>query len=559
MLLKEVILEDFMSYEYARVPLRPGLNVITGPNGSGKSSILLGISVALGQTYTERSRKLADLIRRGAEAARISIIFDNSPKEGRRPIPFNNTDDFVISRYIKSDGSNWFEAGRREVSKLELTSILGRFGINPNDSLIIMHQNMIENFSSSTPQQVLALFEDAVGLSPLRRSLLEAKKRLDEIKGPNPEEIESGKRNLAYWAALHEKYQKKLELKRRLDQLEGEMAWLKVEEAKRALDGYAERLKKVESEVRRHTSEKSELENRLNEIKERLVKTKEIDEIDSLVELAFKAGVETELIREMKENASDIRSRVSKLSSEVEQLMSEASKWPRPERLRDEEEILRDRKEAEAVLATLSEVDEGVEKGYEHVSAELDELLRKAKEVEENKKAVLQEISYREKLWIEGVRKLVDEVGEGYKYVLSQVEGAGYLKLTGVKEGGDPEEAGLELYAGFRGTNPVKLNPFTHSGGERSVAIMAFLISLQQHVLSPIRAVDEFDVHMDPSNKEAISRVLISELSKKSNVEYIYITPGPLPPLPAGVHVLLVQKVEGKSSVSEAERVGGQG
>ena len=35
-----------MSYEYGRVPLGPGLNIVTGPNGSGKSSILLGISVA---------------------------------------------------------------------------------------------------------------------------------------------------------------------------------------------------------------------------------------------------------------------------------------------------------------------------------------------------------------------------------------------------------------------------------------------------------------------------------------------------------------------------------
>ena len=48
-LVKEVILENFMSYKYARIPLAPGINVITGPNGSGKSSILLGFAVALGR------------------------------------------------------------------------------------------------------------------------------------------------------------------------------------------------------------------------------------------------------------------------------------------------------------------------------------------------------------------------------------------------------------------------------------------------------------------------------------------------------------------------------
>jgi len=74
MLIREVILENFMSYEYARIPLREGVNVVCGPNGSGKSSLLLGICVALGDTYTERSKKLSDLIRWGAESAAPSPL-----------------------------------------------------------------------------------------------------------------------------------------------------------------------------------------------------------------------------------------------------------------------------------------------------------------------------------------------------------------------------------------------------------------------------------------------------------------------------------------------------
>ena len=83
MLIREIILENFMSYEYARIPLKPGLNVICGPNGAGKSSILLAISVALGQSYTERSRKLSDLIRWGKDSARVTLVFDNTPVKGR--------------------------------------------------------------------------------------------------------------------------------------------------------------------------------------------------------------------------------------------------------------------------------------------------------------------------------------------------------------------------------------------------------------------------------------------------------------------------------------------
>ena len=42
MLIQEVILENFMSYEYARVPFKQGVNVIGGPNGAGKSSLAAG-------------------------------------------------------------------------------------------------------------------------------------------------------------------------------------------------------------------------------------------------------------------------------------------------------------------------------------------------------------------------------------------------------------------------------------------------------------------------------------------------------------------------------------
>jgi chromosome segregation ATPase len=86
MLIQEVILENFMSYEYARVPFKQGVNIIGGPNGAGKSSLLLAISVGLGQTYTERSRKLSDLIRWGKDQARVTLILDNSKQSSKRPV-----------------------------------------------------------------------------------------------------------------------------------------------------------------------------------------------------------------------------------------------------------------------------------------------------------------------------------------------------------------------------------------------------------------------------------------------------------------------------------------
>ena len=176
--IKEIILENFMSYKYARVPFKPGLNLINGPNGAGKSSILLALSVALGQSHTERSRKLSDLIRRGEDMARVSVVFDNSPVDGKRPIPEADTDSFTLSRYLREDGNYWHEANYETVTKEEVKRILSQLSINPENMLIVMHQGMIDVFGAIDSQERLKTVEEAVGLSEYREKIIEARKNL---------------------------------------------------------------------------------------------------------------------------------------------------------------------------------------------------------------------------------------------------------------------------------------------------------------------------------------------------------------------------------------------
>src|SRR3972149_594980 len=109
MLIQEVILENFMSYEYARVPFNSGVNVIGGPNGAGKSSLLLAISVALVQSYTERSRKLSDLIRWGKDKARVTLILVNGKRGGNRPVGRYSKDQLFLTRVLRRGGQYWFE------------------------------------------------------------------------------------------------------------------------------------------------------------------------------------------------------------------------------------------------------------------------------------------------------------------------------------------------------------------------------------------------------------------------------------------------------------------
>ena len=112
----------------------------------------------------------------------------------------------------------------------------------------------------------------------------------------------------------------------------------------------------------------------------------------------------------------------------------------------------------------------------------------------------------------------------------------------------DIEEAGLDLYVGFKGAQQSKLDPYTHSGGERSTTVMAFLLSLQQNILSPFRAVDEFDLHMDPKNREIVSDFIVSTL-KESEDQYIIITPSQVTFTERDIHIIMVHKTEGISRI----------
>ena len=96
----------------------------------------------------------------------------------------------------------------------------------------------------------------------------------------------------------------------------------------------------------------------------------------------------------------------------------------------------------------------------------------------------------------------------------------------------------------------MALDAYTQSGGERTTATMSFLLALQQHVRSPFRAVDEYDIHMDPKNREVIARMLLSMI-EDTTAQYIVITPSQITFAQQNANIVTVQNVEGKSIVRE--------
>ncbi|MGB9683846.1 MAG: AAA family ATPase [Candidatus Bathyarchaeales archaeon] len=638
MLIQEVILENFMSYEYARVPFKSGVNVVCGPNGAGKSSLLLAISVALGQSYTERSRKLSDLIRWGKDQARITLILDNTKKGGKRPVSKFNKDQIFLTRVLRRDGKYWFELENRAATKQDVERLLAKLGVDPDNMLIIMHQNMVEQFTVLSPQEKLRMVEAAVGLEFYRENVLQAQKKLTRILSQEEsisKLLESAEQTLNYWREQYDRFQEKKQLMAKRRFLERELAWAEVNRREgivKGLEANREKelalLRQIEREAKTAEEQlqiqQSQLEKLKGEWKRSLNETISLERekagSQATISLCEQLLVEASIIENkayggeqhlkllksesLKELIKSSRQKISKLDGELNRKLSETKVFeeqmekvgsqildtrvklallqyrmentktnverlegeikdaktqmdmavkkaeetgPRIAVVKNVGEILDEIRVTDGHLAALAGVSEDVERMYESYSKLYIELKEKAQLVAENREKALEEVKARMQAWRTVIQSLLDRVNPEYQKILGQSQAVGEVKLVNEH---DIEAAGLEILVGFKGGKPVPLNAYTQSGGERTTATMSFLLALQQHVRSPFRAVDEYDVHMDPKNREVIAQMLISTV-KNANAQYVVITPSQVTFTEDKVNIITVQNIEGKSIIKE--------
>ena len=640
MLIQEVILENFMSYDYARVPFKQGVNVICGPNGSGKSSLLLAISVALGQSYTERSRKLSNLIRWGKDQARVTLILDNTKKGDNRPVPKINKDQIFLTRVLRKDGQYWFELENKAANKQDLQRLLSKLGVEPDNILIIMHQNMVEQFTILPPVEKLTMVEAAVGLQPYRENVTQAQKKLTRTLSQEDsigKLLETAQQTLNYWREQYDRYQQKKQLQTKQRFLEREILWAETAKREAIVENLqTEKTKKqsilatIEKETtntntqltnnqterdwlknesknildQRMTFEQQKARNEstlmmcqqllqevailenpaLNPTITRQLKLLKADNLKNLIETTTRqqTKIETE-IRDTQTKTTSLQESLDKTGNiilddkiklallkyrkdcaqaEAETLERELriaethvqdaitraeQAGPRIAVVKTVSEILDEIRVTQGHLAALTDVSEDIERMYESYSKLYFELKDKAQLVQENRERTLEEVKTRMQAWHTVIQNLLERVNLEYQRILSRTSAEGQVRLVNEQ---DIEAAGLEILVGFKGGKPVPLDAYTQSGGERTTATMSFLLALQKHVRSPFRAVDEYDVHMDPKNRELIAEMLISTV-KDGNAQYFIITPSQITFAAEDINIITVQNIEGKSIIRE--------
>jgi chromosome segregation protein len=486
------------------------------------------------------------------------VILDNSPVNGERPFRHIKSDEIAITRYIKKNGEYWHYVNNRFTPKAELEELLRGLGINPNNALIIMHQNMIENFAARDDVEKLRAMEDAVGIASLRERIMDAEARLNSLRS----EEASVKRLLAEageavedWRRELQKLQQLRSLEERKNSLELEYAWSLANQVLRSLErkrSILERLLReregLEQEAERLGREAGALRGG---IRERLYVGGSPEEVlelvDSLVSVSVEEGIRRYRIGELSREITEAQSEIESLSRELEERREAArQRGGEVPTTREPSDILEELKMVTLNIASLGKVTPDAEAMFFLADSRFKEVEARARQLEENVRRALEEVERRRQVWREKLEEILENINPVYQRLLEAVGGRGMIRIRGLD---DPPTARLELFAGFRGMEPTLVDARTHSGGERVVSTLAFLLALQSYVKSPIRAVDEFDVHLDPLNREMVTRILVEMAKANPTVQFLFITPGRIP-VTDGVNLIITQNVGGSSFVT---------
>ncbi|MFO7678195.1 MAG: hypothetical protein R6V50_07440, partial [Thermoplasmatota archaeon] len=142
---------------------------------------------------------------------------------------------------------------------------------------------------------------------------------------------------------------------------------------------------------------------------------------------------------------------------------------------------------------------------YEHQmerKKRFDEDVVHLKEQQKNLLKLVNEVSGKKR---ERFFEIFDAVNKNFKQIYSSLSEGGEAELI-IEDEQNVFEHGLSIKARPRGKKILHLNAL--SGGEKSIASLAFIFAVQEYDPSPFYVLDEVDMFLDGVNAETVSRMI---------------------------------------------------
>lgn len=168
--------------------------------------------------------------------------------------------------------------------------------------------------------------------------------------------------------------------------------------------------------------------------------------------------------------------------------------------------------DAEAVVNSIHE-NRGLFRQLEKLQEEYADAKSKLDDLSVNKDASVQSINSKKKLWKEKVEGHVAELDKKFGDYMKEMgcSGAVHLKTAIVNEFNNFKDWGVEILVSFRENADAQvLSKHRHSGGERSVATILYLMALQESMAAPFRCVDEINQGLDERNERLVFKRIVA-------------------------------------------------
>ncbi|MEF8848562.1 MAG: chromosome segregation protein SMC [Candidatus Thermoplasmatota archaeon] len=142
---------------------------------------------------------------------------------------------------------------------------------------------------------------------------------------------------------------------------------------------------------------------------------------------------------------------------------------------------------------------------YEHQSErkeEMDKDVKRLKKQKRNLEKVVDEITEKKK---ERFYEVFEQINKNFESIYSELSDGGQGKIK-IEDPDNLFDSGLTIKARPRGKKVLLLSAL--SGGEKSIASLAFIFAIQRYDPSPFYVLDEVDMFLDGLNAENVARMV---------------------------------------------------
>ncbi|XP_050312592.1 structural maintenance of chromosomes protein 6 isoform X2 [Anthonomus grandis grandis] len=303
-----------------------------------------------------------------------------------------------------------------------------------------------------------------------------------------------------------------------------------------------EQMREIQSKITGQTEKLAQMKKSAKSLEERLWPVQEkIKECESKRrQLSTVGGFDQQRLAELQRKVDSARSVVVLKQTEVTTKTKNASKFKRPEEIRNIPEINTEVQEITRAIARMENENEDIEV----VSARHRQLIEKYKSV-----ADIMKMLYKDR---EELDKAVDRRKKHYK--LTENYFVTFMKHSFKK---------ILEFRGFKGSIEINMDlkkldlvvipqqgsqglttTSNLSGGERSFSTVAFLYALWQCMDFPFYFLDEFDVYMDKLNRTKVIDILLHHANSKPDLQFVFLTPQDVSFVKQNVSILRLEDPE---------------